>query len=373
MASEPTNAETPRHPRPRTGAGAMTGSIILHAVLLIAAVYWVVATIKPKEKEALTFTSERPSHTANKKAGEDAKFAKRKNMGGAPKAKTITVAGASTVAIPAVAVASLNDTSLGGSMGSGAFGNGFGFGNGGGGGGGGRGMGGGRIKFFGFEGAGNNIIIAIDTSGSMLTNCGEDGIEKLRKEIDKTIDILDSTASFNIICFGQQADACFPVSLAATADNRAKAKAFMKGYYGTGGFGRTRTEKWLTLNKPLEGLQAQLEGENVRFTPLQANSVKGLEGTTGSSRMDLAVIAAMERHASTIFLLSDGQPTTSRNGQPLVQDELIDFLVENRDRLYNKKPLVLNTIYTNKNREEEEFMKNLAKKFGGKHKAVKLD
>lgn len=64
--------------------------------------------------------------------------------------------------------------------------------------------------------------------------------------------------------------------------------------------------------------QAHLQGEDVRFTPLLANAVKGLESTTGSSRMDLAVIAAMERGASTIFLLSDGQPTTSRNGMPLI-------------------------------------------------------
>ncbi|MGI8602362.1 MAG: hypothetical protein ACR2OZ_05120 [Verrucomicrobiales bacterium] len=358
-------------PRRRHGFGVLTTSILLHAALLIVAAFWVVYTIFPERKEKLDFTSERPSDSANHKAAEhEVKMAKKKNMGAAPNARRIATTASASISIPAVPDSSISDFNpgmMGGAgLGLGGFGGGVG-----GGGGMGRGGGGGRIKFFGFEGDSSNIVLAIDTSGSMLPSCGgEAGIAKLREEINRTINSLSPFAIFNIICFGRQADACFAANARATPENKARAIAFMEGYYGAGGFGATRTEKLIADNAPAEVDFAEIEG--VKFTPLTVNKVKGLEDTSGGSRMDLAVIAAMERRAETIFLLSDGKPGTARDGKPLEQDDLIKFIRSHYERLYKTKPLTIHTIYTNTDKSEEDFMKKISRRFNGKHKDVKL-
>jgi hypothetical protein len=116
---------------------------------------------------------------------------------------------------------------------------------------------------------------------------------------------------------------------------------------------------------------SQLDG--IPFTPLTVETVKGLEGTSGGSRMDLALVAAMERKATSIFLLSDGQPSAMRGGRTLDQNELISVIRDHHKSLYKGKPLVINTIYTNTNRSEEAFMKKISRQFGGQHKDVQFE
>lgn len=366
-------------PTPKMGVKRLIVVILAHVILLAVAAKIIVSVHEQKKKEELVFVTERPSSTANKRPGEDAaKLSKMRSMGGAPpNAKRLTSASSlSSMAIPAVAASSITDFTpgrMGGGMGSGLGG--FGTGGGlGGGGGMGTGGGGGRIKFFGFEGDATSVILAIDVSGSMERNVGGPaGIQKLRDEIKRTVNSLSPASLFNIICFAGDADCCFPLNVRATAENKERALKFLQGYYGDGGFGRTRTEKLRSQGKAL-GEVAEYDG--VQFTPLQVNQVKGLEGTSGGSRMDLALVAAMERGATSIFLLSDGQPTAVREGEPLKQDELIDLVEENYKKLYSgkgKKEVTVNTIYTNTDRSEEEFMKKIARKFRGKHKDVKLN
>lgn len=367
-------------PTPKMGVKRLVIVVLAHIVFLAVAAKIIVSVREQQKKEELVFVTERPSATANKRPGEDAaKLSKMRSMGGAPpNAKRLTSASSlSSIAIPAVAASSITDFvpgRMGGGMGSGLGGFGTGGGLGSGGGGMGLGGGGGRIKFFGFEGDATSVILAIDVSGSMERNVGGPaGIQKLRDEIKRTINSLSPVSLFNIICFAGDADCCFPVNVRATAENKERALKFLQGYYGDGGFGRTRTEKLRSQGKPLGEM---VEYDGVQFTPLQVNQVKGLEGTSGGSRMDLALVAAMERGASTIFLLSDGQPTAIRNGVPLKQEELIDLVEENYKRLYSgkgRKEVVINTIYTNTDRSEEEFMKKISRKFRGKHKDVKLN
>ncbi len=223
---------------------------------------------------------------------------KKKSMGGAPpNAKRITSAVSKSINIPEIKDSSISDfqpNRMGGGMGSG-FG-GFGTGAGGPGGGMGTGGGGGRIKFFGFDADASSVILAIDVSGSMERNVGGPaGIAILREEISKTINSLSPGAIFNIICFSGQADACFQKSVRATEENKKAALRFMGGYYDGGAFGRTRTENLINMKQPTDVDTAIVE--EVKFAPLTVNKVKGLEGTAGSSRMDLALVAAMERNA----------------------------------------------------------------------------
>ena len=89
--------------------------------------------------------------------------------------------------------------------------------------------------------------------------------------------------------------------------------------------------------------------------------------------MDLALVAAMERNPSTIFLLSDGQPTPIRDGKALDQNDIINLVEEHLKKMYGSRPLVINTIYTNKDPSEEGFMRKISNGFNGKHKTVKLE
>lgn len=377
-ASDEHPALTTGLPKARFSASRLLITILAHAGLLAIAGVWVISSHFNKPKDKLVFSSERPSATANKKPGEhQVKMAKKKNAGGAPpNAKRLTSTVATGLAIPAVATSSLADFQpgrMGGGMGGGLGGFGLGSGSGLGGGGMGLGGGGGRIKFFGFESDASSVILAIDVSGSMETNVGGPaGIAKLRTEITRTIESLSASSLFNIICFAGEADACFPANVRATADNKKAAIEFMAGYYGDGGFGRTRTEKLRSMGRPVNTDQAEYNG--IKFTPLLVQNIKGLEGTSGGSRMDLALVAAMERQATSVFLLSDGQPTPVKEGERLEQDEIIDLVRDNYKRLYpGNKEMVVNTIYTNTDRSDEDFMKTIARRFKGRHKDVKLD
>ena len=364
-------------PGARLSGWRLTVTVAAHALLLGLGALWVISThiVPSKKDEGLVFTTERPSASADGTKGEHAaRMARKKNSGGAPpNAKRLTSSVSKAISLPAVPASAITDFQpglMGGGMGSGWGG--FGTGPGGPGGPMGTGSGGGRIKFFGFESDASSIILAIDTSGSMTANVGgEAGISTLRSEISRTIDALPLGALFNIICFGMDADAAFPENVLATRDNKAAAHKFMEGYYGAGGFGRTRTEFLRSQNQPLDAPTATVDG--VTFAPLTVDSVKGLEGTSGSSRMDLAVVAAMQRQASTIFLLSDGQPSANRDGRALSQDDLIDVIRDHHKQLYKGKPLTIHTIYTNTNRNEEAFMRTISRRFGGKHTSVRLN
>jgi hypothetical protein len=374
-AVELDDSPTHRSPKVKLGKTALTASIIIHSIFLVIAAIWVISRIPIERKDKLDFSSERPSASANKKAGEhDVKMQKKKSMGGAPpNAKRITSAIAKSINIPEIKDSSISDfqpNRMGGGMGSG-FG-GFGTGAGGPGGGMGTGGGGGRIKFFGFDADASSVILAIDVSGSMERNVGGPaGIAVLREEISKTINALSPGAIFNIICFSGQADACFQKSVRATEENKKAALRFMGGYYDGGAFGRTRTEYLVNMKQPTDVDTAIVE--EVKFAPLTVNKVKGLEGTSGSSRMDLALVAAMERNPSTIFLLSDGQPTPIRDGKALDQGDIIKLVEEHFKKMYGSRPLVINTIYTNRDPSEEDFMKKISRGFNGKHKTVKLE
>jgi|GEM_PF-2340609 len=369
-------APTTGLPRARFSGTRLAVIAAAHAALLAIGAIWVISTHPVPAKEELIFSTERPSPSADGRKGEHAvKLAKKKSSGGAPpNARRLTTTASKAISLPSIPASSISDFQpglMGGGMGSGLAGLGTGSGLGGGTMGlGGRG--GGRIKFFGFDSDASSVILAIDTSGSMIGAVGgAAGIAQLQSEIGRTIEALSLGSLFNIICFGQDADAAFPANVLATSDNKRAAQKFMAGYYGDGGFGRTRTEKLRELNQPLDVEVARID--DVPFTPLTVETVKGLEGTSGSSRMDLALVAAMQRGASTIFLLSDGQPSAVLDGKPLDQDDLIDVIRDHHKKLYKGKPLVINTIYTNTNRREEAFMRKIARQFGGQHRDVRFN
>ena len=64
-------------------------------------------------------------------------------------------------------------------------------------------------------------------------------------------------------------------------------------------FDRTRTSEWGSKGTDNNG---------IKYTPISPGSVQALAGTSGSSRMDLALVAAFFQKPTSVFLIADGEP-----------------------------------------------------------------
>lgn len=225
---------------------------------------------------------------------------------------------------------------------------------------GGIGSGLGGARFLGIKGGGKNIILVIDTSSSMPRNCGPAGIKAIRKEVNRTINALSPTTLFDIVCYANMADGFRKESVRANSANKSAAVRFMAGYFGTGEFLKTRTGSFGDEGK---------DNEEIAYVPIVPEGLKGLEGTFGGSRIELGVVAAMERRPSTIFVLSDGEPGTRRDGDKLSDEDLVEVIEESYERIYKGKKLTINTIAVDG--KGEKFLRKISKRFKGTHKNIK--
>ena len=233
------------------------------------------------------------------------------------------------------------------------FGTGFGEGMGSGMGGfGGQGRGG---SFFGTPAAGNSIILVIDVSTSMDRECGESGIAAIRAEIERTINALTPSSRFNIICFGNLADGFKKGPVGASSKNKKAAITFMKDYYTREGFTRSRTGN-------------NYSDKEMPYVPIRPDDFKAMKGTSGGSRYDLALVAAFEQAPETIFLLTDGQPSTRLDGQTLSDRDILNIVKKAGRRTGGSKRTVVNGISVNG--IAKGFLRDIAKAFRGTVKVI---
>ncbi|MFT4547301.1 MAG: hypothetical protein ACI8XO_000776, partial [Verrucomicrobiales bacterium] len=232
--------------------------------------------------------------------------------------------------------------------------NGMGFG------GGGFGAGTGGSSFFGTSGGGNNIYIVIDTSTSMIGNCGRDGCDAIIKEVTRTVARLTPGTRFNIICFGNDADALSKKSLRVSGDTQKQAKKFMADYFQNTSWTRTRTSKFGKKGTDNKG---------IAYHPIMPGDFSSLKGTSGGSRMDLALVAAFEQKPSSIFLIADGEPGTNRGGKKLGQEDLIKLIVAEAKRAYGGAPLPTVNAISVKD-QGEKMLRAIAREFKGKYKSI---
>ncbi|HEX2751085.1 MAG TPA: hypothetical protein VHM91_23960 [Verrucomicrobiales bacterium] len=362
----------------KAGDGSLAISLLVHGLFVVIALLIIWRVQLPEDKIDIDTGGSGGGGTAALKHINENKV--RLILNRAPRA-SITHAGPSAFSMPEArsTLTSLSTVSQSGMM-SGTPGTGgmYGGGNdsgigpdkGPGRGTGGKGMG---TAFFGALPRGNNIIFCIDTSGSMRVNLTVDGIAALRRELKKVISDLPATVSFNLICFGQSADLFKGQSVPATPERKNEALRFLENYYGGAGadFGRTRTERYGRAGKDSNGIE---------YTPLLPADIEELAGTEGGSRIDLAMVAAFERNPTTLFVLSDGAPGTRKTGadQPMDKGALIELIhAKYREVIGGKSALLVNTISiysdTDEGREGAKFLRQLAQKFGGKHREVKPD
>lgn len=216
-----------------------------------------------------------------------------------------------------------------------------------------------ETKLFSAPAKGECSIFVIDVSTSMPRELGEAGIASLRKDLRLKIDSLPGDQLFNLICFGDQADALASQPVRASQAHKAIAHRFMSGYF-TGQFRRTRTGQF--------GRAGLANG--IAYTPIQPREVLFMKGTLGGSRYDLALIAAFQQRASTIYLVTDGTPSVMKERRFLpgttsvAREEVIRTVVKAGNRLYPKELPVVHCVSING--IGESYLKQIALAFKGR-------
>ncbi len=351
LAEEEISDDFPESQRKKSQAFSLGIAVFVHVVIFSILAFIVIANFDSEEIEMIVEASSSNADLVPEKRSFAKKVTLEKPAPPSRRAdNTITATNASSIVMPEITT--FSDTPAFGND----FGDGFGIG--------GFGDGRGGAKFFGTSGGGNRIILVIDTSTSMNNNCGPNGIKALRREIVRTLAALSPNISFNIICFGKDCDGFAPQPVKANSGNIARAKTWMNAYFinkrGGGAFDRTRTSEWGTRGADNNG---------IKYTPILPGAVQALAGTSGSSRMDLALVAAFFQKPSSVFLIADGEPGTSKNGQKLNNTAIVDLVLQEAKRIYTGSRLPKVNCISVKG-IGQAILKDIARRFGGNYKAV---
>ncbi|MBT7981244.1 MAG: hypothetical protein HN584_01655 [Akkermansiaceae bacterium] len=351
LAEEEISDDFPESQRKKSQAFSLGIAVFFHVVIFSILAFMVIANFDSEEIEMIVEASSSNADLIPEKRSFAKKVTLEKPAPPSRRAdNTITATNASSIVMPEITT--FSDTPAFGND----FGDGFGIG--------GFGDGRGGAKFFGTSGGGNRIILVIDTSTSMNNNCGPNGIKALRREIVRTLAALSPNISFNIICFGKDCDGFAPQPVKANSGNIARAKTWMNVYFinkrGGGAFDRTRTSEWGTRGADNNG---------IKYTPILPGAVQALAGTSGSSRMDLALVAAFFQKPSSVFLIADGEPGTSKNGQKLNNTAIVDLVLQEAKRIYTGSRLPKVNCISVKG-IGQAILKDIARRFGGNYKAV---
>ena len=146
-----------------------------------------------------------------------------------------------------------------------------------------------QVNFFGIKATGERIAVCVDVSVSMVEDerGGIGGFLRVKQRVNEVVDAIKDGTLFNVIAF---ADGCSILEgdkmMYSTPENRTKAKRFMEPFNIEGHFG--------------------LDAGN--FTGIAS----GLKGQGGTTRLDLAIAAAMGQGADTILIISDGLPQVKK-------------------------------------------------------------
>ncbi|MFX3681318.1 MAG: hypothetical protein ACN6I3_00180 [bacterium] len=153
------------------------------------------------------------------------------------------------------------------------------------------------VDFFGIKKQGERVVFIVDAGASMVEPERGDlpGYDRVKQELVGMIDRLSPGTFFNIIVFGRDIDLYAPRMVVATADNTSQVAEWIAPYW------RLR------------------EGKIDRRGPFRKNYEPRMvdwNGAGGSSRMDLALAAALELRADLIFMITDGTPSIRQGRKP---------------------------------------------------------
>lgn len=144
------------------------------------------------------------------------------------------------------------------------------------------------FNFFGIHAKGEKVAVLVDVSVSMVEDerGGVAGYWRVKERINQVIDALGEGTLFSLILFADAAKTMEKKMVIASADNKTKAKLFLRPFNTEGNWGLT-------------------DGN------IQA-SAKGLRAGGGTTRLDLALTGAFLQGADTILIISDGIPRVKK-------------------------------------------------------------
>lgn len=320
--------------RKRTLTAILT-SVFLHAVLLVAAATLTIMIVAPKPK--MMFEGKKSPSLPPRQLEHAIRVKQMKKQTRKPQIlQRLVTEAPSKVALPEMPdmktpdVKDMKDTPLVNSR-AGSIG-----GLGGGGGGAGRGLTGGMgysdTKFFGENLRTRAICICMDISPSMV-NKGV--VQDVANETKAMLEKMNVNTKFNIVVFVDGATPFSPQMVYATKENREAAIAWLQ-----------------------KGFDSRRDGNN--------------PGTSGSTP-SMAVHAAIEMGAETVFILSDDPPylAATFNG-PEIPGHMESILAEAEGaaRVTGHPVKFYPTLYkphqTQRGRQSYDYYKTMAKKTGGK-------
>jgi len=162
---------------------------------------------------------------------------------------------------------------------------------------GGLGVGESGVNFFGIKARGERIAFLIDVSPSMLEDSrgGLQGFATIKEEIGRMVNRLSPGTFFNAVTFSHDVDIYSPKMLLANRQNKKALKEWLAPY--------------------------NTDSASQRYGSLYANympqtTVENFNPLDGTTRLDMALTAAFEQGADTVFLLTDGVPKIRKELTP---------------------------------------------------------
>ncbi|WP_269539247.1 hypothetical protein [Cerasicoccus fimbriatus] len=180
------------------------------------------------------------------------------------------------------------------------------------------------VDFFGIKDNGENVAFILDTAKSMVEKQRGDvwGYDVVKTEIAGMINNLKPGTLFNIYAFDDNLEVFRPKPVAASEANRQAAGRWIErfwkwennrfSYQGARGFDIVPDMTGLPIRREkLVRISGEKDSPDAKFElqPLSEDEQKRGEG---SSRMDLAILAAAENGADAIFMITDGTPSLAR-------------------------------------------------------------
>lgn len=163
-------------------------------------------------------------------------------------------------------------------------------------GGGGLRMGVSAVDFFGIKSEGERIVIILDIARSMLEPARGDipGFLRVKEKLVEVVDGLNSATLFNLMIFSNGLDVMSNSLILANAENKQRAADFVEPYWKA------------------EGGRFAVDAKRAVFRRNYTPNFEFIKPIGGSSRMDMALMAAFEQGADAIFMITDGTPELRR-------------------------------------------------------------
>lgn len=164
-------------------------------------------------------------------------------------------------------------------------------------GGGGIGFGVSAIDFFGIKKQGERVVFIVDAGASMVAPERGDlpGYDRVKLELVALISSLSPGTLFNIVVFERAVDVFAPAPVVATADNTLRVREWIEPYWR------------------LQGGKIERRGT---FRKNHVPAMTGWPDDGGASRLDLALITALEMMPDLVFIITDGTPSVQRGRDP---------------------------------------------------------